>query len=112
MSTALTSDGRVITETYTEHELYSMYDEMLDECHPDVKVCGMTYTTSGILSDILKRVDPIAYRCGFVDWLDAEGYEEHPTEDDTYYLDSECEEVEESDDDDRLSMHNESPYGE
>lgn len=93
MSIALTSDGRVITETYTEHELYSRYDEMLDECYPDVDICGMTYATS----DILKHVDRVAYRCGFTEWLDAEGYQEHPTEIDEYYLESECED---SDDDD------------
>lgn len=84
----------VITNTYTEHELYTMYDEMLDECYPDVKVCGMRYSTS----DVLKHVDPIAYRCGFVDWLDAEGYREHPTEDDAYYLEAECEESDDDDD--------------
>ena len=50
--------------TYTEHEAHELYDEMLDECYEDVKICGMIYTTSRAL----KGVDPTAYRCGFNDF--------------------------------------------
>ena len=56
--------SQFIGTTYTEHEAHELYDEMLDECHEDVKICGMTYTTSRALKD----VDPIAYRCGFNDF--------------------------------------------
>lgn len=41
------------------------YDQMLDECYPDVEICGMTYAPSRAL----RLVDPIAYRCGLGDWL-------------------------------------------
>ena len=44
------------------------YDEFLDEVYGIVKVCEYEYNTS----QILKEVDPTAYRCGFVDWLDSE----------------------------------------
>lgn len=44
------------------------YDEMLDECNEEVNICGMTYSPS----ECLKRVDPIAYRCGLSDWADGE----------------------------------------
>lgn len=44
------------------------YDEMLDECNEEVNICGMTYSPS----ECLKRVDPIAYRCGLSDWADSE----------------------------------------
>lgn len=44
------------------------YDEMLDECNEIVTVCGMTYSPS----EVLKNVDPIAYRCGMADWADGE----------------------------------------
>ena len=44
------------------------YDEMLDECNDVVTVCGMTYSPS----EVLKKVDPIAYRCGMADWADCE----------------------------------------
>lgn len=79
-----------IEKTYSECDLYSLYDDFLDECYGDTVVAGASYSTSYAL----KELDPIAYRCGFVDWLDAEGYREHPTEDDTYYLESECDEYE------------------
>ena len=48
----------------SEREAYERYDDMLDDCHEDVKICGMTYNTSKALKD----VDPIAYRCGFSDY--------------------------------------------
>ena len=56
--------SQFIGRTITEHEAHEMYDEMLDDCHEDVKICGMTYATSRALKD----VDPIAYRCGFSDY--------------------------------------------
>ena len=51
-------------QVISEHEAYEKYNDMLDECHEDVKICGMTYNTSRAL----KEVDPIAYRCGFSDY--------------------------------------------
>jgi len=53
----------------TTTEAYTAFDEMLDECYEDVSVAGMTYSTSRALLEL----DPIAYRCGFNDWADAEG---------------------------------------
>ena len=38
------------------------YDDMLDECHGDF--LGMN------ASHILKKMDPVAYRCGLLDYLD------------------------------------------
>ena len=40
------------------------YDEMLDDCFGDINVCGMLWAAS----TVLKRVDPIAYRCGLADY--------------------------------------------
>ena len=46
-----------------ESEAYALYDEMLNECYPEV---------FGILpARILSECDPVAYQCGFTDWLDA-----------------------------------------
>ena len=56
--------SQFIGRTISEREAYEMYDEMLDECNEDVKICGMSYCTSRALKD----VDPIAYRCGFSDY--------------------------------------------
>ena len=56
--------SQFVGRTISEHEAYEMYDEMLDECNEDPKICGMSYCTSRAL----KEVDPIAYRCGFSDY--------------------------------------------
>ena len=58
----------------TEYEALERYDDMLDECYEDPKICGMSYCTSRAL----KEVDPIAYRCGFSD------YTAHLEEDNIY----------------------------
>ena len=56
---------------YNEYELEQMYDEFLDECYPTVNVCGYDFDPSRAL----KELDPTAYRCGFLDWCDQEGYD-------------------------------------
>ena len=50
---------------YEARELVQMYDEMLDDCYGTVSVAGMEYETSRLL----KEVDPIAYKCGFTDFM-------------------------------------------
>lgn len=67
---ALTADARAellagIT-TYSDYELHIAYDHMLDDCCEPVMIAGHEYATS----DALKSVDPVAYRCGFNDWID------------------------------------------
>lgn len=49
-------------------ELEERYDEMLNECYGTVEIAGMEYETSRALYEL----DPIAYRCGFNDWIDSE----------------------------------------
>ena len=61
-------------QVISDHEAYERYDDMLDECYGEVKICGMSYCTSRAL----KEVDPIAYRCGFSD------YTSHLEEDNIY----------------------------
>ena len=41
-------------------ELEEMFDQMLDECYPVVKIGEMTFYPS----QILKECDPIAYQVG------------------------------------------------
>lgn len=53
---------------YSERELHEQYDNMMDECCEEVKIGSLRYAPS----NALKAVDPTAYRCGFVDWLDSE----------------------------------------
>ncbi len=52
-----------------EREATEAYNEMLNDCYPLVEICGWVYAPAFAL----KECDPIAYRCGFSDWLDAEG---------------------------------------
>jgi hypothetical protein len=49
----------MFTEPTTEE-----YDEMLNECYGTVQVGGLEYDTA----EVLKAVDPVAYRCGFADY--------------------------------------------
>jgi hypothetical protein len=48
----------------TEQEAFTMYDDMLDDCYPEVKIGYATFRTSFIL----KELDPIAYDCGYDDY--------------------------------------------
>ena len=51
-----------------DYRLEKMFDEMLDECYPLVEFGLLSYTPS----DVLRSTDPVAYRCGFSDWLDSQ----------------------------------------
>ena len=50
------------------YELESVYGDLLDEVYGVVVIAGIEYDTSAALRD----VDPTAFRCGFLDWLDSE----------------------------------------
>ena len=54
-------------EIISENELYRMYDDSLDEIWGDIAIAGLQYNCS----IVLPKVDPVAYRCGFNDWLDS-----------------------------------------
>lgn len=61
----------------TMSELLELYDDCLD-AGGDVKVCGCTFRPS----DILKELDPTAYRCGYLDYADSMGVDIDDLEDD------------------------------
>lgn len=52
----------------TTEEAYSAFDDYLDELG-DVAIGTLSYSASRVLH----AVDPIAYRCEFNEWADAEG---------------------------------------
>ena len=52
----------------TDRDLHEQYDEMLSEIYGEVEICGLKYDAARAL----KEIDPIAYRCGFNDWLDSQ----------------------------------------
>jgi hypothetical protein len=51
----------------SERTAYAWFDEMLDDCEGPVELCGMTYSAS----QVLREVDPVAYRCSFNDYVDS-----------------------------------------
>ena len=64
--------------TFSEYELEEQYVDTLDDVFGVVNIAGYEYATS----HALKRVDPIAFRCGFSDYLSEfeECSEEHEDE--------------------------------
>ena len=59
-------------EKYSEDEVYKMYDESLDDLYE---------TGVWLMSRLLKDSDPIAYNCGFDDYLDSQNIIEYDSED-------------------------------
>ena len=53
-------------EILSEYEAKANYDALLDESYPVVSLGFSEFYPS----DILKNCDPIAYRCGFADYVD------------------------------------------
>lgn len=51
-----------------DRELEQRYCEFLDDAFGVIKICGFEYDAS----NVLKHVDPTAFRCGLADWIDSE----------------------------------------
>lgn len=47
---------------------YEGYDDMLNEVYGVASICGHNY----VASYALKQLDPTAYNCGFIDWMDSQ----------------------------------------
>lgn len=62
----------------TISETVNAYNDMLNECYPDLNIAGLTYDTAHALD----QLDPIAYKCGWLDWCDSEGIDTDELEDD------------------------------
>lgn len=62
----------------TVSETVSAYDATLNEMDEWPTIAGLSFAPSGILN----AVDPIAYKCGWLDWCDAEGIDTDELEDD------------------------------
>jgi hypothetical protein len=54
-------------EILSEEEAKANYDALLDECYPIVSIGYSEFYPS----TVLKECDPIAYRCGFADYVDS-----------------------------------------
>jgi hypothetical protein len=55
-------------EFQSGRQLHAAYDDSLDDVFGRAEIAGGSYATSYAL----KNLDPVTYRCGFADWLDAE----------------------------------------
>lgn len=53
------------TDFEIEQENRERFDEMLDECYPEIKIGTLIYSPS----HVLKSVDPIAYEIGLQEFL-------------------------------------------
>lgn len=51
----------------TMSELVEAYREFLNEIEPEVAICGCTFEPSAILEEL----DPIAFRCGYLEYADS-----------------------------------------
>lgn len=56
----------------TEEELAEAHLFYLNDAYDEVEIAGLHY----LVGDILRAVDPIAFRQDFLDYLDAYGWEE------------------------------------
>jgi hypothetical protein len=56
----------------TERQKEKIFDDMLDDCHQAVNLGYHTFRSS----EIIKKLDPIAYRCDMADHFDSIGIEE------------------------------------
>jgi hypothetical protein len=59
------SRSEVASLAVDERDLEESYAELLDDLHGPVRLIGLDYDAA----TTLRAVDPIAYRCGFADYL-------------------------------------------
>ena len=59
-------------EILDDHEAHERYRDMLDECYAPLRIGYLEWPPSVAL----ERLDPVAFRCGFNDFTDAENWEE------------------------------------
>ena len=58
-------------EPMTWEDVHDFYDQMIDECSGEVVIGSLHYNAS----EVLKDIDPTAYRCGFNDFTDRTYYD-------------------------------------
>ena len=73
-------DSGVLT---TEDDLEDEFREVLRETPIEFTIAGVNFTPDP--ADYLEENDPTAFRTGFNDWLDCEGYEEITLNDTLYW---------------------------
>jgi len=59
-------------EKISERELRQRYRDDLDGIYGEIKLGELTFFPSKVIEEL----DPTAFRCGFADWTDSEGWQE------------------------------------
>lgn len=49
---------------YFYHDIEEQYEDMLNNCYPEVNICGQTYEAGRAL----RMIDEVAFNCGCSDW--------------------------------------------
>lgn len=55
-------------DVYTYSELENLYEETLNDIYDDVKIGELTFSAG----QIVRNLDPVAFRCGVSDWSSEE----------------------------------------
>ena len=55
-------------DVYTYSELEDLYEETLNEVYDDVEIGNLSFSAG----DIVRNLDPVAFRCGVSDWSSEE----------------------------------------
>ena len=71
-------------EHVTEEQCLEMFRDSLNDAFGTVSVCGYDYASAYLLEEI----DPTAFRCGLLDWLDSQGWDEITIDKVTYYVEA------------------------
>jgi hypothetical protein len=62
-----TQQIELIEKELNQVDVYNLFDEMLNDCYPEIEICGLKYSPSLAL----KRVDETAYCCSANDYIDS-----------------------------------------
>lgn len=65
------------------HQLEDMFEDMLNDCYEMVSICGYDYDQGRAL----RQLDPIAFRCGLLDYIDNQCSDDDLIEIDGEYYD-------------------------
>jgi hypothetical protein len=79
-------------EAISGYELRERYEDMLNDCYPPVSICGYEYDAGRAL----KEIDPIAFDCGFSDYISSELDENLEEVEGEFFSKEDCDSVRES----------------
>jgi hypothetical protein len=54
-----------MTNVYTHKQLEDVFEQEITDTSAEIEILGLTYQAG----DVLRRLDPVAFRCSMADWL-------------------------------------------